>query len=107
MKTLYVHLPFCTRKCPYCSFAVSIGQEHRIDRYIHCLLTEAETYRGTPVTSVYMGGGTPSLLHQTQISDLLCGLRAIFDFKLVEECTFEINPESFTAEKGRLCVKAE
>ena len=62
---LYVHIPFCVRKCRYCSFASFAASEAEQEAYIRLLLKEAGSRRGEmtePVSTVYIGGGTPSLL---------------------------------------------
>lgn len=100
MTSLYIHIPFCFKKCPYCSFAVAIGQERSFDRYLECLAREAYRYAGTAVNTVYVGGGTPSLLSERQFDDLFTMARSVFDCRSVEEWTVEANPESLTEDKA-------
>jgi oxygen-independent coproporphyrinogen III oxidase len=66
---LYVHVPFCEALCPYCDFAVNVGNEARLSRYVELLLTEI-SLRGTPESgfdTLYFGGGTPSLLPSSEL----------------------------------------
>ncbi len=79
MKGLYIHIPFCVRKCAYCDFYSLPGRLDSLDSYIDALLTEASTHRGLSFQTLYLGGGTPSLLGAQGLSRLLDGLRRIFD----------------------------
>lgn len=103
MATLYVHIPFCERKCHYCSFVVIIRQEHRIDEYLNCLGSEAQAFKGTALESVYIGGGTPSRMMSHQLRRLLEMIQKTFSLHAKLEYTFEFNPEDVTDEKLRLC----
>lgn len=99
---LYIHLPFCARKCLFCSFVVAIAAEHKIDVYIDAVLAEAANYRGKKIHTCYLGGGTPSHLSDLQLVRLIDGLRNILDMSSVLEMTIEANPENLTLEKARL-----
>ena len=71
MKTgLYIHLPFCKHKCNYCDFASFAGQEQRIDNYLSALEKEAKNSPIKQFQTLYIGGGTPSLLSTEQIQKL-------------------------------------
>jgi len=107
---LYVHLPFCKRRCAYCDFVSFAGKEEAISPYIEWVLGEWQAVRdslifpATPeVTSCYLGGGTPSLLSEAQVEDLVEGL---FPGGVAGplEFTVEANPESLTPSKLR-CYK--
>lgn len=102
MNSLYVHIPFCEKKCFYCSFAVSIGQENRVDEYLQVLEKEMEFYKGVSLRTIYIGGGTPSFLNENQIEKLFCLIKENFQCNNVIEWTFEINPESITEYKAKL-----
>lgn len=102
MMSLYVHIPFCERKCLYCSFAVSVGQGHRVDAYLDCLSWEALRYKGQRIQSLYIGGGTPSFLDKDQISRLFHVLEDHFRISPHAECTVEVNPESVDEAKAAL-----
>ena len=98
---LYIHIPFCRQKCRYCSFASFTGQEAYFKTYIDLLLKEAvsrKTEATEPINTIYIGGGTPSLLPPEILSDLVCGLRSVFDLTQVVEFTSESNPGTVTKE---------
>jgi len=100
---IYVHLPFCPHVCPYCDFAVeATGPElpaKLATRYVELLLRELELsldhfgdrLRGRPLDSLYLGGGTPSLLPPDALRCLLDGVRAHFG-SAPRETTLEVNP---------------
>lgn len=97
---LYVHVPFCKSKCPYCDF-YSITETERIEEWLPALLAEARSYRqdfGT-FDSLYIGGGTPSLLDPRQVEKLITGLRDMFNFYDPAEVTMELNPDDVTQER--------
>lgn len=100
--SLYIHLPFCEKKCFYCSFVVSIGQLHRREDYLQCLRREAERHQGEGLHSIYWGGGTPSLLTEAQMQELAGMMRSVFAAGTDVEFTVEANPEDVTLEKARL-----
>jgi len=102
MKTLYIHIPFCKRKCFYCSFVISVGQMHRADLYIDCLAAEARHYHGEDVQSVYIGGGTPTLLTTGQLKKLFNTIRKHFCVSSNAEWTVEANPEGLSCGKLKL-----
>ncbi len=101
---LYVHLPWCVKKCPYCDFNSHERQgELPFAEYIAALLRDLEALLpsvwGRRLTSVFMGGGTPSLFPPEQIDALLCAVRARIQVEPGAEITLEANPG--TAEAGR------
>lgn len=97
MAGLYVHIPFCQSKCIYCDFYSMPDRLHQASEYVDALLIEAEARReevkGEPITTVYVGGGTPSLLSEMLMEKLVIGLGRIFDMSRVEEFTIEVNPD--------------
>lgn len=97
---LYIHVPFCKTKCPYCDF-YSVTDTKRAVQWLSTTLMEASLYREEfPFfDSLYIGGGTPSLLGGPLLEDLLCGLRDIFRFDGGTELTMEVNPDDVTREK--------
>lgn len=101
MAGLYIHIPFCESKCIYCDFYSMANNNHLIDKYINALLVEAvlrkNELNSETLTTVYLGGGTPSLLSITQLSKIVNGLKKVFDFSEVEEFTIEVNPDDVTA----------
>ncbi|MCR4620521.1 MAG: radical SAM family heme chaperone HemW [Clostridiales bacterium] len=102
MTSLYVHIPFCVRKCAYCDFESYAGRLDRADEYILRVLDEARSRYGeygvfSPY-SVYLGGGTPSLLTPEQLRTLCGGLFAMFPPAEGAEVTLEANPGTVTPE---------
>ena len=101
---IYVHVPFCHRKCTYCAFYSKPVLETRgvspaVERYVDALLAEMEQRKGEqahPIKTVYFGGGTPSILPVEQLTRIVEGLRHCFDLSQVEEMTLEANPEDLT-----------
>ena len=101
---LYIHIPFCKSKCAYCAFASYAGCADLIGPYLKKLSCEAALYKNKfkPKT-LYIGGGTPSLLDCAQISSLIDIVEKNFvQVKNFEEATFECNPESLTEDKIKL-----
>lgn len=97
---IYIHVPFCHRKCTYCAF-YSLGAQaaRRQAEYVDVLLKEMEERRGEqahPVRTVYFGGGTPSILPVGQLGRIVEALHDNFDLGQVEEATIEANPEDLT-----------
>lgn len=102
---LYVHIPFCVRKCNYCDFCSYPGRlDDAADAYIDALIKEAELYRENryKVDTLYIGGGTPSLLSGEQLSRLILALGSIFDFAKELDFTLEANPGTLDREKALL-----
>jgi putative oxygen-independent coproporphyrinogen III oxidase len=100
---LYIHIPFCKSKCPYCDF-YSVTDETLIAAYLAALDTEARLYREQfPVfDSLFLGGGTPSWLGDAALAGLMKNLRRQFAFAPDSEITLEANPDDITTEKLRL-----
>ncbi len=103
--SLYVHLPWCVRKCPYCDFnSYSGGDDASRRRYLEALHRdlESESSRagGRPLISIFLGGGTPSLFRADEIARLLEGVRSRFPVEGDVEITMEVNPG--TVERGNL-----
>jgi len=99
---LYVHMPFCLRKCAYCSFVSFAGREFLIGRYIDAVLAEANIYapllQNRVVDTVFIGGGTPSSLEPEQFSSLVNGLKSVCRWQ-PHEFTIEANPETLSDDK--------
>jgi putative oxygen-independent coproporphyrinogen III oxidase len=95
--SLYVHLPWCVRKCPYCDFnSHTAGEAAPKQRYIEALLADLqrETVRaaGRPLSSIFLGGGTPSLFLPEEIARIIDGIRSRFALTDDIEVTMEANP---------------
>ncbi len=105
--SLYVHLPWCIQKCPYCDFNShewrDNAQRMPEQRYIDALLADLEVSLpliwGRPVHSIFIGGGTPSLFEPASIDRLISGIRARLPLEAEAEITMEANPGTF--EKDR------
>lgn len=101
MSGLYIHIPFCQRKCFYCSFAVVVAQENKQDDYIEALKKEASAYQGAEIKTIYLGGGTPSLLNVSALAKLFAMIKATFVYPPECEITVEANPENLDLEKAK------
>jgi len=95
---LYIHIPFCRQKCAYCDFASFAGQENKMADYAQCLIREMErkSNQDVKIATLYIGGGTPSLLPPALMRDILKALRSYFDFLPGAECSCECNPGTVT-----------
>ena len=93
---LYLHFPFCAKKCRYCDFASYAGCEDIIPAYVEAVLQEARARAKqldhTPMETVFLGGGTPSLLPAPYLDLLLNGVNCYFPVQPGAECTSEANP---------------
>ena len=99
---LYVHIPFCVRKCQYCDFLSGPSDEETKDRYIEALLKEiraAEHTEDYEIVSVFIGGGTPSALKAEAIASIMRTLQEKFFFCEDAEVTIEANPGTVDPEK--------
>ncbi|WP_020474376.1 radical SAM family heme chaperone HemW [Zavarzinella formosa] len=97
---LYVHVPFCAHHCGYCDFAVTVGQDHLIETYLEALALEIDrTEVTTPVDTIFIGGGTPTLLSPDQLGRLAGMIRRHFPTRPNLEFSIESTPESITADK--------
>ena len=97
--SLYIHLPFCDKKCLYCSFVVVVGQNKRVDLYLDALQREAFRYEGLCIQNIYLGGGTPTVLDVNQLNRLFWMIGNIFEIAADAEITIEANPEGLNVEK--------
>jgi oxygen-independent coproporphyrinogen-3 oxidase len=105
---LYLHIPFCRKRCKFCYFRVyTDASAADVERYSQALATEARTaaaspaVAGRPLRYVYFGGGTPSFLGVRQIERLVAGLGAGFGWEAAEEVTFECEPGTLSEPKVR------
>ncbi len=103
---LYIHIPFCIKKCAYCDFLSWSGDEDRKEEYVRDLEQEIRSYKtfaaDYQVSTVYFGGGTPSILETGQIERIMGALRQTFRIEKKAEITLEMNPG--TARKEKLKV---
>jgi oxygen-independent coproporphyrinogen-3 oxidase len=102
--SLYIHVPWCVRKCPYCDFnSHEAGSDIPETEYIQALLDDLEQdlhwVQGRPIESIFFGGGTPSLLSAQAYETLFTGLTEKLTFSPEIEITLEANPGTFEADK--------
>ena len=103
---IYIHIPFCVKKCAYCDFLSAPASEETKERYVRALVSEIESKpagkKERLVTSIFFGGGTPSLLESSQTAQILHALRQEFIISPEAEITTEANPGTLDPEK--LCA---
>jgi oxygen-independent coproporphyrinogen-3 oxidase len=106
---LYVHVPFCAHKCHYCDFySITRQSTERMGNFVDLVLAEAafwtESHSGPTILprTVFLGGGTPSLLPPQEMQKLLTGLAVRFDLSQVVEWTIEVNPATATLDYCRM-----
>lgn len=101
---IYLHIPFCAHICPYCDFNTYSGQEALIPRYVAAMEREiarqGDGLRGPQAATIYIGGGTPSLLDPADIARLIEACRQHFAVMPGAEITMEANPNSFNEERA-------
>ena len=103
MRGLYVHIPFCVKKCAYCDFCSfeKISESSRKE-YIEALKREITSYKKSAkisINTIFFGGGTPSLLAADEIKEIFFAINESFDLSLLSEFTVEANPKTLTEEK--------
>lgn len=107
---VYLHVPYCTTHCHFCYCAVSTEvSAPELERYVDALLEELQQFgavlAGVPVRTVYLGGGTPSLLSARQLERLFQGLHTSLDAASSAQVTVETNPDSLTGERLEALVR--
>jgi len=100
---IYIHIPFCVRKCPYCDFVTGPAGEQEREAYIAALISEirGNPSRGAGAKTVYFGGGTPSELNTGQLESVLRAVGDVFEIEPGAECTIECNPGTVDLPKLR------
>ncbi len=101
---IYIHIPFCVSKCAYCDFySLPCITDELKNNYVRALIRDMEqtsvTYKNAVIDTVFVGGGTPTLLPVSAIYELTGAVKRLFDLSEVKEFTFEANPATFDAEK--------
>ena len=108
--SIYIHIPFCVSKCSYCDFCSFVPQNEQIQDYINALFNEIDYYKNKyhdySITSIYIGGGTPSVLPNGSINKILAKIKENFNVLSQIEITIEANPNSFTQGKAQEYIKA-
>ncbi len=101
--SLYIHLPWCERKCPYCDFnsheAQVIPEMNYVDALLRDLECDLALAQGRSISTLFIGGGTPSLFSPRAISRLLAGIGSLLELSPSLEATMEANPGSAEADK--------
>lgn len=97
---IYVHIPFCHRKCTYCAFysTVTMGEKQTYVDALCSELVQRKAEMPGPVRTVYFGGGTPSILSIEQLGMIVDTIRSHYDIRGLEEVTIECNPEDLTSD---------
>lgn len=106
---LYIHIPFCEKKCNYCNFlSLDSCNDEMKERYVQSLIKELRLYREKKIKidTIFIGGGTPSLLNERQINDILEGSAYGFSMDRHMEITIETNPGTLTKSKLKTYQRA-
>lgn len=106
---IYIHVPFCKRKCNYCDFCSAVPHSGELDEYLSALLYEISSYRKSPkikASTVFFGGGTPSLLPSEFFKKIRIALDDSFEISSEAEITAEVNPGTVTQELMQALVSA-
>lgn len=107
MAGIYIHIPFCKKRCIYCDF-YSSTDNRLVDKYIDALCIEIESrlheIDKNNITTIYIGGGTPSQLSATQLGEIINFFKSKIDFSLIEEFTIEVNPDDVTYDYIKECI---
>ena len=100
---IYIHIPFCIKKCYYCDFVSFMNKEDMVEKYTYAICTEilqnADILSEHKVETIYIGGGTPSYIDAKYIKQILDTLYMVIDKEYLKEVTIECNPNSITKEK--------
>lgn len=105
MKSVYIHIPFCNHICAYCDFCKFFYNKKWIKEYFKALLNEVKKrYKGEKIKTLYIGGGTPSILNLEELSELF-KIITLFNIEDLEEFTIECNIEDITEEKLKYLKK--
>src|SRR6059036_2543147 len=108
VRHIYVHIPFCARICPYCSFYKDLLDRSQTSRFCEAILRDLDQQCASFVLSpetIYFGGGTPTALTTSQLEFLLGGFHERLDLSSLAEWTIEANPGSVSARKAALLRK--
>jgi oxygen-independent coproporphyrinogen-3 oxidase len=102
---IYVHVPFCARRCSYCDFAIAVRREIPNRQFVDAICSEWRSRAGewdaaTAIDTLYFGGGTPSRLAPGSLSELVTTIRSIVPLARDAEVTLEVNPDDVTEERA-------
>lgn len=101
MTSLYIHIPFCRKKCFYCAFPVAVAGKRAVGAYLDCLKQETLFCAKEKVSTLYVGGGTPTSLTDGQFSAMLKSIKSVFCCLPDYEFTVEVNPEDIDCQKAK------
>ena len=106
-KAIYIHIPFCAKKCYYCDFTSYVGRDEEINSYLDSLEKEMDLYmdKKEDIYSIFIGGGTPSLLSPDQLDRLFGIIEKKVNLESLCEYTIESNPGTLTRDKLRTMKK--
>ena len=104
MGSLYLHIPFCSNKCPYCDFFSQVGSQQQLEDYAKLLIlnigiVSRDMRTGAPLETIFFGGGTPSLLTVKQLEKILCCIDHHFGINAAAEITLEANPGTLSLDQ--------
>lgn len=103
---VYIHIPFCTKRCDYCAFATFTDRFHLEDAYVDAMLADVERHRadGTlrTATSIFVGGGTPSIIDPSRLAEVIAAVPVTDDVEITVEC----NPDTVSMELFDVYVAA-
>jgi oxygen-independent coproporphyrinogen-3 oxidase len=103
--SLYLHFPYCSHRCPYCDFNVHVRKQIPEKEFVEALLQEANFRASLPewidrkLSTIFLGGGTPTLFSAEALSELLAKLRLIWEFESDIEISIEANPDTISEPK--------
>lgn len=97
LDSIYIHIPFCNKKCSYCDFYILTNMKNAYEKYTEYIIKEIKYYDYIYYDSIYFGGGTPSVLEVSQLKSILKSLK----YDASTEITLELNPTNMTKEKLR------
>ena len=103
MSGIYIHIPFCRKACHYCNFHFST-QIQQLDAFVNALIKEIamqEKYLNSPIETLYLGGGTPSLLQEAHLDKIISAVDKHFSLSALKEFTLEANPDDISIEKTK------
>lgn len=102
---IYIHIPFCIKKCLYCDFTSYAGHTEIYEKYIDSLIGEMNEYSGKKADTVFIGGGTPTILPPYLLEKLLFHIHSVFSILPDAEISIEANPKTLNKEKILLLKK--
>lgn len=102
---VYIHVPFCVKKCLYCDFVSYRHNDDMVGRYVNALVGEIKLRNGHKANTVYIGGGTPTCIDRKYLKRILEALHAELDMSVCSEITVEANPGTLDGEKLEMLAK--